>query len=34
MGAFCEKTASAFFDTIMDNALRCVGFSKSKLVMG
>ena len=34
MGAFCEKTASAFFDAIMNKALQCVGFSKSNLVMG
>lgn len=31
-GSFCEKTATAFFNTIMDNALQCVGLSKSKLV--
>lgn len=32
-GSFCEKTATAFFNTIMDNALQCVGLSKSKLVI-
>ncbi len=33
MGTICEKTASAFFDAIMDTALQCVGLSKNKLVM-
>ena len=33
IGNFCEKTASAFFDAIMDNALKCVGLSKNKLMM-
>jgi len=33
LGSFCEKTASAFFNTIMDKALQCVGLSKSKLVI-
>lgn len=32
-GSFCEKTAAVFFNTIMDNALQCVGLSKSKLVI-
>ena len=32
-GSFCEKTATAFFNTIMDNALLCIGLSKSKLVI-
>ena len=30
---FCEKTASAFFDAIMDTALQCVGLSKNNLIM-
>jgi hypothetical protein len=30
---YCEKTASAFIDVIMDTALMCVGLSKSKLEM-
>jgi len=29
MGTFCEKTAAAFFDAIMDAALQCVGLSKT-----
>jgi hypothetical protein len=33
MGTFCEKTAAAFFDAIMDAALQCVGLSKNKLVI-
>ena len=33
IGTFCEKTASALFDTIMNTALQCVGLSKNKLVM-
>ena len=33
LGAFCEKTVSAFFDAIMDTALQCVGLSKNKLVI-
>lgn len=33
-GAFCEKTAVAFFDAILDTALKCVGLSKSKVVTG
>jgi len=31
-GTFCEKTAIAFFDAIMNTALQCVGLSKNKLV--
>jgi len=33
LGNFCEKTASAFFDAIMDTALQCVGLSKNNLAM-
>lgn len=33
IGNFCEKTASAVFDAIMDTALQCVGLSKNNLVM-
>ncbi len=33
IGNFCEKTASAFFDAIMNTALQCVGLSKNNLVM-
>ena len=33
IGHFCEKTASAFFDAVMDNALMCVGLSKNYLPM-
>jgi len=33
VGTFCEKTASTFFDTIMDTALQCVGLSKNNLVL-
>jgi len=33
IGHFCEKTALTFFDVIMDNALICVGLSKSNLEM-
>jgi hypothetical protein len=33
LGAFCEKTASDFFDAIMDTALQCVGLSKNKFVI-
>jgi hypothetical protein len=32
-GDFCEETASAFFDAIMETALQCVGLSKSNLAM-
>jgi len=31
MGNLCEKTASAFFDAVMDAALQCVGLSKNNL---
>jgi len=33
IGNFCEKTASAFFDAIMDTALQCVGLSKNNLYL-
>jgi hypothetical protein len=33
IGNFCEKTASAFFDAVMDTALQCVGLSKNNLFM-
>ena len=33
LGEFCEKTASVFFDAIMDTALQCVGLSKNNLAM-
>jgi len=33
LGNFCEKTASAFFDAIIDTALQCVGLSKNNLAM-
>ena len=29
IGSYCEKTASAIFDAIMETALQCVGLSKS-----
>lgn len=29
LGTFCEKTATAFFDAIMDAALQCVGLPKN-----
>ena len=32
MGTFCEKTATAFFDTIMAAALKYVNLSKSRLI--
>ncbi len=32
-GTFCEKTAAAFFDAIMNTALQCVGLSKNKLAI-
>jgi len=32
-GTFCEKTAAAFFDAIMNAALQCVGLSKNKLAI-
>jgi len=31
IGSFCEKTASAFIDVIMNTALQCVGLSKNNL---
>ena len=33
VGSFCEKTASVFFDAIMDTAMQCVGLSKNNLAM-
>jgi hypothetical protein len=33
LGAFCEKTAAAFFDAIMETALQCVGLSKNRLAI-
>jgi hypothetical protein len=33
LDTFCEKTAAAFFDAIMNTALQCVGLSKNKLVI-
>jgi len=33
MGAFCEKTAQAFFDTVMEAALNYVNLSKNKLII-
>ncbi len=32
MGMFCEKTAAAFFDTIMATALKHVQFVKEQLI--
>ncbi len=29
IGSYCEKTASAIFDAIIETALQCVGLSKS-----
>ena len=34
LGTFCEKTAAAFFDAVMETALQCVGLSKNRLVNG
>jgi hypothetical protein len=31
MGTFCEKTAMAFFDTVMASALKYVNLSKNRL---
>ncbi|MEE4602739.1 MAG: hypothetical protein V2J65_15770 [Desulfobacteraceae bacterium] len=31
MGTFCEKTAVALFNAIMETALQCVGLSKNKV---
>jgi len=33
MGTFCERTATALFDAIMENALQCVGLSKNNLAI-
>jgi hypothetical protein len=33
LATFCEKTADAFFDAIMDTALQCVGLSKNKFTI-
>jgi len=33
IGSYCEKTASAFFDAIINTALQCVGLSKNNLVL-
>jgi hypothetical protein len=33
LGAFCQKTANAFFDAIINTVLQCVGFSKNKLAI-
>jgi hypothetical protein len=33
LGNFCENTALAFFDAIMDTALQCVGLSKNNLAI-
>lgn len=33
LGTFCEKTAAAFFDAIMETALQCVGLSKNNLAI-
>ena len=32
-GTFCENTATALFDAIMDTALQCVGLSKNKIAI-
>ncbi len=32
IGSYCEKTASAMFDAIIETALQCVGLSKNKRV--
>ena len=32
-GTFCEQTAAAFFDAIMNSALQSVGLSKNRLVI-
>jgi len=34
LDAFCEKTAAAFFDAVMNTALQCVGLSKNNLQIG
>ncbi len=33
LGAFCEKTANAFFNAIMETALQCVGLSKNNMAI-
>jgi len=33
LGAFCEKTAAAFFNAITNTALQCVGLSKNKFAI-
>jgi len=33
MGAFCEKTAQAFFDALMEAALKYVNLSKNSVVI-
>ena len=33
MGAFCEKTAQTFFDTLLEIALSYVNLSKNKIVI-
>jgi len=33
MGAFCEKTAQAFFEAVMEVAINNVSLSKDKLVI-
>ena len=33
IGTFCGKTASAFFDAIINTALQCVRLSKNKLIL-
>ncbi len=33
LGTYCEKTASAFIDAVMDTALKCVGLSKNNLAV-
>jgi hypothetical protein len=33
LGTFCEKTAAAFFDAIMETALQFVGLSKNNMVI-
>ena len=33
IGSYCEKTASAFFDAIINTALQCIGLSKNDLAM-
>ena len=33
LGSYCEKTANAYFEAIMNTALQCIGLSKSKVVI-